>query len=157
MTDLISRQTAIDALDSIGSLDTYADREYARGIFNALPSAQPEPSQMARDIATIIENEKDMRVIAQPETHEKRTETHSCDCISRWAVIGAVDKNRDTVFHNYVDYEGVLCDISNLPSAQPEIIRCKECKFYRCDGCFFSTAETEENGFCSWAERRTDG
>lgn len=42
MSDLISRQAAIDALDSIGSLDTDADREYARGIFNALPSAQPE-------------------------------------------------------------------------------------------------------------------
>ena len=34
---------------------------------NNLPSAQPEPSQVARDIATIIENEKDMRVIAQSE------------------------------------------------------------------------------------------
>ena len=39
--DLIYRQAAIDALDSIGSLDTDADREYARDIFNALPSAQP--------------------------------------------------------------------------------------------------------------------
>ena len=39
--DLIYRQAAIDALDSIGSLDTDADREYARGIFNSLPSAQP--------------------------------------------------------------------------------------------------------------------
>lgn len=29
----------------------------------ALPSAQPEPSQVARDIATIIENEQDMRVV----------------------------------------------------------------------------------------------
>ena len=43
MSDLISRQAAIDAIDSIGSLDTDADREYARGIFNALPSVQPEP------------------------------------------------------------------------------------------------------------------
>ena len=31
------------------------------------PSAQPEPSQIARDIATIIENEQDMRVMLQPE------------------------------------------------------------------------------------------
>lgn len=28
---------------------------------------------------------------AQPETHEKRTETHACDCISRKAAIDAVD------------------------------------------------------------------
>jgi len=40
--DLISRQAAIDALESIGSLDTEADREYARSVFEALPSAQTE-------------------------------------------------------------------------------------------------------------------
>lgn len=38
-----------------------------------------------------------------------------------------------------------------------EIVRCKDCTFYRSDGCFFSTAEVGEDGFCSWAERRTDG
>lgn len=41
MSDLISRQAAIDALGRIGSLDTYADREYATEIFMNLPSAQP--------------------------------------------------------------------------------------------------------------------
>ena len=30
-----------------------------------LPSAQPEAEEVARDIATIIENEKDMRVIRE--------------------------------------------------------------------------------------------
>lgn len=40
--DVIYRQAAIEALESIGSLDTDADREYARGIFNALPSAESE-------------------------------------------------------------------------------------------------------------------
>lgn len=40
-------------------------------------------------------------------------------------------------------------------SAQPEIIHCRNCKYFHdSDGCFFSTAETEENGFCSWAERK---
>ena len=37
--DTISRRAAIDALDRIGSLDTEADRKYARSIFEALPSA----------------------------------------------------------------------------------------------------------------------
>ena len=32
-------------------------------LIDAQPTAQPEPSQVARDIATIIENEMDMRVI----------------------------------------------------------------------------------------------
>lgn len=40
MDDLISRQAAIKALDNIGSLDTDADREYARQVFEALPAAE---------------------------------------------------------------------------------------------------------------------
>lgn len=40
--DTISRRMAINALESIGSIDTEADKEYARSVFEALPSAQPE-------------------------------------------------------------------------------------------------------------------
>lgn len=40
MSDLISRQMAIDTIDSIGCLDTNAEREYARELFKNLPSAQ---------------------------------------------------------------------------------------------------------------------
>jgi hypothetical protein len=47
------------------------DIAYQIGVEEGLQSAQPE--QIARDIATIIENEQDMRVIAE------HTETHSCD------------------------------------------------------------------------------
>lgn len=42
MDRVISLKAAIDALGRIGSLDTYADREYATEIFMNLPSAQPE-------------------------------------------------------------------------------------------------------------------
>ena len=92
MKDLISRQDAIDALEKVaelfpwkvpGNRDTYDryNEAWNDAIGRAeieieeLPSAQPE--QIARDIATIIENEKDMRVILQNAEH---TETHSCDC-----------------------------------------------------------------------------
>ena len=92
--DLISRQDAIDA-----HCELCADKDTCSGdicpdveVFQLLPSVQPdlsgysdrlwkaayergkaeaqlEPSQVARDIATIIENEQDMRVILshQPE------------------------------------------------------------------------------------------
>lgn len=40
--DTISRRVAINALESIGSIDTEADKEYARSVFEALPPAQPE-------------------------------------------------------------------------------------------------------------------
>jgi len=50
-----------------GTYDPKVLSEYLKTYF--LPSVQPEPSQVARDIATIIENEQDMRVILshQPE------------------------------------------------------------------------------------------
>lgn len=53
----------------------------------------------------------------------------------------------------------------SLPSAQPEIIRCKDCTYWHDSGkceCF-STPERnievhmDKDGFCSEAERRTDG
>ena len=50
------------------------------------------------------------------------------DLISRQAAIDAVNKNRDSVFRDSVHYEGAVYDISNLPSAQPELrwIPCSE-------------------------------
>ena len=50
--------------------------------------------------------------------------------------------------------------ISALPSAQPEIIRCKDCEYYHPYYCEiwskFGTIQTRENGYCYMAERRTD-
>ena len=53
--------------------------------------------------------------------------------------------------------------LNGLPPAQPEIIRCKDCKYYRweinmCDEPF-STAHNvvHEYDYCSKAERKTDG
>ena len=56
---------------------------------------------------------------AQPETHDKRTEKHACDCISRQAAIDA------TWFEpSYTDPLNVLTEVRDrlkaLPSAQPE-------------------------------------
>ena len=63
-SDLISRSDAIDALiEEFKRAPTIAIR--AKDMIEQLPSAQPEPSDVARDIATIIENEKDMRVVLQ--------------------------------------------------------------------------------------------
>lgn len=70
----ISREVAIDAAEKESQVDGaygYMDTKSIVDLLNDLPSAQPEPSDVARDIATIIENEKDMRVVlqnsAQPE------------------------------------------------------------------------------------------
>ncbi len=50
--------------------------------------------------------------------------------------------------------------ILDLPSAQPEIIQCRECKFASGDSriCVkFDHSPIDELDFCAWGERRTDG
>ena len=62
MDDLISRQAAIDETWKEPSYtDPYNVLTEVRERIQSLPSAQPQ--YIARDIATIIENEKDMRVV----------------------------------------------------------------------------------------------
>lgn len=74
----------------------------------------------------------------------------------------------DTVLHPIIspehwDVYSELHDmISSLPSAQPEIIRCKECKkqdidnVFRSMWCYEMQVFVKPNEFCSRAERRTD-
>ena len=45
--------------------------------------------------------------------------------------------------------------ITPLPSAQPEITRCKDCEHWTNDDCPFAWGKVED-AFCSYAERRTD-
>ena len=67
MSDLISRQAAIDAMAELqGRASTKAElKRISKALkrIKRLPSAQPQ--DIAQDIARIIENEKDMRVIAK--------------------------------------------------------------------------------------------
>ena len=61
---------------------------------------------------------------AQPETHDKRTKTHSCDCISRQDAIDAVYKC-DDIFVGDMPVMVVKADayeaLAQLPSAQPDL------------------------------------
>ena len=83
------------------------------------------------------------------------------DLISRQAAI-------DAIFGR--SHEIIKMRIGNLPSAQPEIIRCKDCGHFHYDMpyviqgvpvlghevCDFwgDGCKTSENGYCSFAERR---
>ena len=71
MRDLISREDAIKAMCyACGHECTEEEMQTCPEHYELthMPSAEPEPSQVARDIATIIENEQDMRVLlSQPE------------------------------------------------------------------------------------------
>ena len=54
----------------------------------------------------------------QPETHDKRTETHACDLISRQAAIDAVLSL--SVGHRVSWKDAVIDILDELPSAEPE-------------------------------------
>ena len=56
-----------------------------------------------------------------------------------------------------IDQAGAQTELMLLPSAQPEIIRCRECKFASGDSriCMkFDHSPIGELDFCSFAERR---
>lgn len=82
------------------------------------------------------------------------------DLISRQAAIDAIERN--AYRHTYI--EQIVDIIKGLPSAQSEIIRCKDCRYYQDnnDGyphinCKWDANETPDaDDFCSGAERRTD-
>lgn len=68
MGDLIDRQAAIEALDKrFDSIPMEQTSEILmlRKDLRELPHAQPEPSQVAKDISRILENGQDMMVIGQ--------------------------------------------------------------------------------------------
>ena len=78
----------------------------------------------------------------------------SNDLISRQAAIDAIRAFYDEyiVYDNGKSIEDL---ISDLPSAQQEIIRCKDCKYWNGEGkyCDYEMSGLRED-FCSWAERK---
>ena len=113
---------------------------------------------------------------------DKRTGTHECDCISRQAAIDALKEHRALYCDNtpetfsklaYVEkgrvdeLDSAIATLVNMPTAQLEIITCKDCKhlqkwrseesakkfgqIYACARNVFNCPKPED--FCSFAER----
>ena len=92
------------------------------------------------------------------------------DSISRQAAIDEIEKWRNAFIENnhYAsasDAKFIRGGIKHLPSAQPEIIRCKDCVRHGFNKygqntptyCFYHMIDGWQNDdFCSYAERRTD-
>lgn len=87
------------------------------------------------------------------------------DTISRQAAIDEIKALYE--WHDIVTEDRAIDHFKRLPSAQPEIIRCKDCMFWRrdrisCEG--YAMCQTgeggirfrRENDYCSVARRRTD-
>jgi len=94
-----------------------------------------------------------------PAEHGTNLASLGTDCISRQAAIDLLKQMRKD--GDMIPWEGkdVFTRIRKLPPAQPEIIRCRNCKFASGDSriCMkFGHSPIGELDFCAWAERRTD-
>lgn len=88
------------------------------------------------------------------------------DLISRQAILKNIKKTRqsvqmmDDIRKASIIMNGMyLCEeaVRNQPSAQLEIIRCKDCKWKQGSECVrFADVRPFPDDFCSRAERRTD-
>ena len=80
------------------------------------------------------------------------------DLIDRQAAIKAVDDlpNCYNGFSDTYDKAYIIGVLEELPSAQPEIVRCKDCKYYDGRPCGIVDWYNTADDFCSRAERRTD-
>jgi len=80
------------------------------------------------------------------------------DLISRQAAIDALDKRFDSIpMEQTTEILQLRRDLRQLPPAQLEIIRCKDCNHWDgVDTCDVIDAPVWDNDFCSMAERRSD-
>lgn len=70
------------------------------------------------------------------------------DAVSRQAVIDLCDWYDNPSMHD---------DLEKLPSAQPEIIHCRDCKWKNRHNCTRAVEVwIDDDKFCAWGERRTD-
>lgn len=97
-----------------------------------------------------------------------------CDAIMSGCESWYDPETEDEVYKDIREVDAILkCNkevriaLRNMPSAQPEIVRCGQCKYAEVadkedaqDGytCQFHRGSVWFSGsYCSWAERRTDG
>lgn len=92
------------------------------------------------------------------------------DPIDRQSAIEAIEQMQMPIMRSefpeeqfvFTGMSEALQAIKDLPSAQPVIIRCKDCKYYRPmidqdDLCVYREMQVFPNDYCSRAERREDG
>ena len=184
---MVSRQRAIDALKGLPTwwadeggyyggaqppMVALLDPEDSVSAIENLPSAQPEPSEITDEQAILhlqstgwMQNhdremyESGLRKQLADDSGSYDSIIPCEDTISRQSAIDAVNSidNLDAKVRG-----GIYFKLIGLPSAQSEIVRCKDCKhsehWYRDKAMCFLWHETGidvfEDGFCNYAERK---
>ena len=117
MDDLISRQQAIDALDGELTITGRTNAEVVRGYV-----------RLVKDRLERLPSATDTNVGIKLGTNLAEVGT---DCISRQAAIDICNHAVES-FTGQFGAGGLTAirdDIAELPSAQPKIIHCKDCKY----------------------------
>ena len=149
MDDYISRQAALDCfhdwIDQHGDVHTADEMvEYQR--IEALPSAQTELCEYY----ALCRHGRDEEKL--------RARLGLDDYISRQAAIDLIERMKP--YHQ--DADDIAEMIDNMPSAQPVIIRCKDCQHWdihkrlNIPWCRKMHIDRRAEDFCSDAKRRTD-
>lgn len=168
MSDLINRSDAIEAVRCVVRIDSKLDAMMMQSV-----------------IAQITKNITALPSVKKEERTKERTETHACDCISRQAAIDACKSiKRSAIIEDgepLVRKSAVKYVLEKLPSAEPQIIHCKDCKHWKqqtnyagaplsfgfCESDEMwrslygetyevSHIDTDDDFYCGYAERRTD-
>ena len=154
LSDPISRQQAITALRALSDEDGYinAPHEVVTDVVRGLPPVQAKQGQTAHS--------------EQPKTDKfgvKTSETYK-DTISRQAAIDFVGGMEMCDVISAEAYKELTNYFEDLPTAQQDIIRCKDCKYRdenwrRVSVRWLPCMEirTGSNWYCGSAERREDG
>ena len=161
MEDMISRNDAYNTLTEYYHHTTEIQHKALREALERVPDSQPELIEREAYIRGFEQGKTQGRLdtlSAQPEKRtEERTETHTCDYINRKDAIEAhyeyCNKHPDAGFPVWS-----LKILEALPSAQPEIVRCKDCIFHGlCRTSPKWAVAPKDDWYCADAERRTDG
>ena len=129
-----------------------------------MQSSQPDLQQTCNQLATDCNTHNTLDALDKEKKSVETLLKHDGDAVSNGDVISrqaAIDAIRgaDGVVH-YWSKQNAIKVLEELPSAQPEIIRCKDCRFNtyskKClnpDSFFLVPAD---DFYCGYAERRTD-
>ena len=163
MDDLINKWETMRALQAINPVAKLMDGDVVirisevENVLEHMPSAEQEAPDI--NVGSIDTTDHDSNVVKKGGNDEDRT---SGDCVSRQAVkdiftelygISAIG----SVFDKYEWADICETTANELPSVQPDVIRCKGCKYYKYGICMKIGANKSFHGFCDWAERREDG
>ena len=150
VNDDLSIQPCVDTISRQAVIDTV--RKTILGFFSSEDGAMTDTEKTLMSVNKAIRNALRAQENGQLSNNSTKVDSDSGDLISRQAAIDACIRVRE--YRAYDEIE----EIKALPSAQPKIVRCKECvnsdENYHCD---YMTTWNYGDCFCSYGKRRTDG